>query len=115
MLTGFLAVLSSVAIMLLTAFYLFSSIATFAGALDATPGNAQAGNGYQNRYGNWGGHRGKRGAVASENKYCSGLGAGMLKKGGNAADAVSSFSSSFVIFFLFTFSFLFLFGMRLDF
>ncbi|PGH29019.1 gamma-glutamyltransferase [[Emmonsia] crescens] len=74
--------------MLLTAFYLFSSIATFAGALDATPGNAQAGNGYQNRYGNWGGHRGKRGAVASENKYCSGLGAGMLKKGGNAADAM---------------------------
>ena len=33
----------------------------------------------------------RRGAVASENKICSGIGTGLLEAGGNAVDAVGVF------------------------
>ncbi|PGH02759.1 gamma-glutamyltransferase [Blastomyces parvus] len=85
MLHGFHALLASVAIMLLlTSFYLFSSLATFTGTFGAKLSGVGA-----DKYGNCGGHQeGELGAVASENRNCSRLGAGMLKIGGNAADAM---------------------------
>ena len=43
---------------------------------------------------------GERGAVASESAVCSNIGISILKEGGNAADAVRSFYSSFLPLFL---------------
>lgn len=37
------------------------------------------------------GHLDRKGAVASENSVCSHIGVGMIREGGNAADAVSKF------------------------
>ncbi|KAL2372868.1 hypothetical protein RJZ57_002670 [Blastomyces gilchristii] len=87
MLTGFLALLTSIAItVLLTSFYLFSSFTTFTETWGA---KLSGSGGNPGKYGNCGGHHhGELGAVASENRNCSRLGGEMLKIGGNAADAM---------------------------
>ncbi|KAK2743736.1 hypothetical protein FQN55_007140 [Onygenales sp. PD_40] len=69
--------------MLFAAFYLFSSLAAFSAV---SAGRVEVRNG---KYGGgYGHHHGKLGAVASENEDCSEIGGSMLKKGGNAADAM---------------------------
>lgn len=74
-------VVSAASMMLLIAVSLHSSLTTFWGRLDvqlssdaSPPGN---------------GRHGQLGAVASENRNCSQMGAEMMKMGGTAADAVS--------------------------
>ena len=47
--------------------------------------------------GNWESEPGRLGAVASESSICSRHGMEMLKKGGNAADAVSLLSWNFTV------------------
>ncbi|ODH48312.1 gamma-glutamyltransferase [Paracoccidioides brasiliensis] len=88
MLTGLLATVSFAAMMLLTAFYRFSSIATFRVAWNVSSGQGQAKTGSDGTPGNEDAPGRGLGAVASENGYCSGLGVGMLKEGGNAVDAM---------------------------
>ena len=85
-------VLSSVFV-LLTGFYLFTSIAKLSGVwtpLSVTTPVLQRSPRLWQGYEVEGAHgRGDVGAVASESALCSGFGIEMLKQGGNAADAVS--------------------------
>ncbi|PGH03995.1 gamma-glutamyltransferase [Helicocarpus griseus UAMH5409] len=68
--------------MLFGTLYLFSSIATFTGVVGLRNGGVGKGDSSGD------GNGGSLGAVASENGYCSEIGGGMLKAGGNAADAM---------------------------
>jgi hypothetical protein len=81
MLHGLLIMISPALLFLAVIFHLLTGLTTRSFALPSVPND--------NFDGRNGGQKVRNGAVVSEVDFCSDIGGDMLKKGGNAADAVS--------------------------
>jgi gamma-glutamyltranspeptidase/glutathione hydrolase len=81
MLHGLLIMISPALLFLAILFHLLTGLTTRSFALPSVPN--------ENFGGGNGGQKVRHGAVVSEVDFCSDIGGDMLKKGGNAADAVS--------------------------